>query len=154
MGKGLQGSHGRRKFISIKSSNYDLSNTCNLTCEGCYYFLSNQKTDNKRPSREAYDAFFAAEAARGINYPLFSGGEPSLNSTALRIAGKYWKNGIIYTNGMRKIPDDVSFRIAISIWGANERNTRLRGDQAYFTALDTAAGDSRAFIYLTINRET
>ncbi len=143
----------RRKFIAIKSSNYDLNNTCNLFCEGCYYFVSEQKTANKRPSADTYDAFFASEAARGVNYPLFSGGEPSLNPDALRIAAMYWQNGIIYTNGIKKIPADIPFRIAISIWGAKERNESLRGEQSYSQALDAAIDDPRAFIYFTINRQ-
>jgi hypothetical protein len=36
------------------------------------------------------------------NYPQFSGGEPSLNTTALEIAAKHWQHGIIYTNGIKK----------------------------------------------------
>src|SRR5947209_6651780 len=122
-----EGPGSRKRFRTIKSSNYDISNTCNLTCEGCYYFVSGQKTFNKRPSPRDYDLFFASETARGVNYPQFSGGEPSLNVDALRIAAKHWSNGIIYTNGARKIPDEIPFRIAISVWGAKDRNDRLRG---------------------------
>lgn len=29
-----------KRFRTIKSSNYDVSNTCNLTREGCHYFVS------------------------------------------------------------------------------------------------------------------
>src|ERR1700742_3621324 len=97
----------QRRFRAMKSSNYDINNTCNLTCEGCYYFVSGQKTYNKRPSAIDYDQFFRAEAGRGINYPVFSGGEPSLNPTALRAAAKYWTSGIIYTNGIKKVPPEV-----------------------------------------------
>lgn len=143
----------RRRFRTIRSSNYDVSNTCNLTCEGCYYFVSGQKTSNKRPTAEEYDAFFAAEAARGVNYPQFSGGEPSLNRDALAVAARHWSSGIVYTNGLKKIPDGIPFRIAISVWGAKEPNDRRRGTDAYEQAFRTAAGDPRALIYLTINRE-
>ena len=61
------------------------------------------------------------------NYPRFSGGEPSLNTTALEIAAKHWQHGIIYTNGIKKVPVHVPFRIALSIWGAKDSNQRLRG---------------------------
>jgi len=142
-----------RRFRTMKSSNYDINNTCDLTCEGCYYFVSGQKTHNRRPSAADYDAFFQAEAARGVNYPVFSGGEPSMNPTALRIAAKYWNSGIVYTNGNRKIPEDVPFRIAISVWGTKERNERLRGADSYDRAFANAAGDPRALIYFTINRD-
>ena len=142
-----------RRFRTIKSSNYDISNTCNLTCEGCYYFVSGQKTLNKRPRATDYDTFFAAEAARGVNYPQFSGGEPSLNLEALRIAAQHWASGIVYTNGVRKIPEQIPFRIAVSVWGARARNDQLRGPDAYEQAFSAAGGDRRALIYLTINRE-
>ena len=148
-----QGLGQKRRFRTMKSSNYDINNTCDLSCEGCYYFVSGQKTDNRRPSAENYDAFFRAEAARGVNYPVFSGGEPSMNPAALRIAARYWRSGIVYTNGNRKIPEDVPFRIAISVWGTKERNERLRGADSYDRAFANAAGDPRALIYFTINRD-
>lgn len=143
----------KRRFHTMKSSNYDINNTCDLSCEGCYYFVSGQKTDNRRPSAMDYDAFFQAEIARGVNYPVFSGGEPSLNPTALITAAKYWPQGIIYTNGNRRIPAEVPFRVAISVWGARERNERLRGANSYDRAFATAAGDPRALIYFTISRD-
>ena len=143
----------KRPYRTMISSNYDVNNTCNLTCEGCYYFVSGQKTYNKRPSHQDYDAFFASEKARGVNYPVFSGGEPSLNPAALITASRYWSSGIIYTNGLKRIPDEVPFRIAISLWGARDRNEKLRGSQSYDQAFATARGDKRALIYFTISRE-
>lgn len=144
---------GWKRFRAIRSSNYDINNTCNLTCEGCYYFVSGQKTYNRRPSAADYDAFFAAEAARGVNYPQFSGGEPSLNPAALQVAAKHWEHGIIYTNGVKKVPADVPFRIAVSVWGARGRSEFLRGLSSYDQAFETAKGDPRAVIYFTINRQ-
>jgi MoaA/NifB/PqqE/SkfB family radical SAM enzyme len=142
----------KKRFRAIKSSNYDVSNTCNLTCEGCCYFVSNQKVLNKRPNFEQYDRFFASEVARGINYPVFGGGEPSLNIDALRAAAKHWRYGIVYTNGAIKIDQEIPFRIAISVWGDRIQNDKLRGDGRYDQALKTAQDDSRALIYITINR--
>lgn len=149
------GSSVRRgsRYRTIRSSNYDVNNTCDLACEGCYYFVSDQKTNNRRPSIERYDAFFGSEVARGINYPAFAGGEPSLNPQALKIAARHWSNGIIYTNGARRIPDEVPFRIAVSVWGSRSRNDLLRGANSYDRALTAATGDRRAMIYLTISRD-
>jgi hypothetical protein len=141
-----------KRFRTIKSSNYNINNTCNLTCEGCYYFVSGQKTYNRRPSAIDYDRLFRAEAGRGVNYPIFSGGEPSLNPTALLVAARYWSSGIIYTNGIKKVPAEVPFRIAISVWGNRSRNERLRGADSYQQAFRTATGDPRALIYYTITR--
>ena len=137
----------------MKSSNCDINNTCNLTCEGCYYFVSGQKTYNRRPSAIDYDLFFRSEAERGVNYPVFSGGEPSLNPTALKVAARYWTGGIVYTNGIKKVPSEAPFRIAISVWGARARNERLRGADSYDQAFRTAKGDPRALMYYTIMRD-
>ncbi len=137
----------------MKSSNYDINNTCNLNCEGCYYFVSGQKTHNKRPAAADYDDFFRSEARRGVNYPVFSGGEPSLNPTALRVAAQYWTGGIIYTNGIKPVPKEVPFRIAVSVWGNRAKNERLRGANSYDRAFKTAQGDPRALIYFTISRD-
>lgn len=142
----------RRRFRTMVSSNYDINNTCNLTCEGCYYFVSDQKTSNRRPTSAEYDRFFGQEASRGVNYPVFSGGEPSLNPIALRAAAAHWRDGIVYTNGVKPIAPEVPFRIAISVWGARRRNEALRGAAAYERAFETARGDPRALIYMTINR--
>lgn len=147
------GAASTRRFRTMKSSNYDINNTCNLTCEGCYYFVSGQKTYNKRPSADDYDAFFRAEKERGVNYPVFSGGEPSLNPAALLTAARYWSSGIVYTNGVKKIPEAVPFRVAISVWGHRERNAQLRGASSYDAALAGAQGDPRAMIYFTISRD-
>jgi hypothetical protein len=78
---------------------------------------------------------------------------PSLNTTALEIAAKHWQHGIIYTNGIKKVPVHVPFRIAISIWGAKDSNERLRGAASYGQALQTAKEDQRALILPTINRQ-
>lgn len=136
----------KRRYRSIRSSNYDVSNTCNLSCEGCYYFVSDQKTFNKRPTAADYDQFFQSEAERGVNYPVLAGGEPSLNKVALAMAARHWSAGIIYSNGARRIDPDIPFRIAISVWGARERNERLRGAASYDQAMQAAAGDKRALI--------
>jgi MoaA/NifB/PqqE/SkfB family radical SAM enzyme len=142
-----------KPFRTMRSTNYDVNNTCNLTCEGCYYFVSGQKTQNRRPSGADYAAFFQGEKDRGVNYPIFSGGEPSLNPNALRAAADLWPTGIIYTNGIKKIPGDVPFRIAVSVWGAQSRNDAVRGSASYRNAFETAKGDPRAMIYMTINRD-
>ncbi len=144
---------GRKKFRPIKSSNYDIHNKCNLTCEGCYYFVSDQKTTNRRPSEAEYDRFFESERDRGVNYPVLSGGEPSLNPVALRSAARFWNQGMVYTNGVKKLDPELPFRIAISLWGKRERNDVLRGEASYDRAFKSATGDPRTMMLLTISRE-
>src|SRR5689334_9499081 len=75
----------------IVISGYDLTKRCNLRCEGCFFFegelsviYPEAKTDGE------YDAFFADEVRRGVNYPHFAGAEPALVQQRLRIAARHW----------------------------------------------------------------
>ena len=136
----------KRRYRSIRSSNYDISNTCNLSCEGCYYFVSDQKTFNKRPTVADYDKFFSSEVDRGVNYPVLAGGEPSLNKGALAMAARHWSAGIIYTTA--RVASILRCPLGSpSRCGARaSANERLRGAASYNQAMQAAAGDKRALI--------
>src|SRR5579862_5519784 len=58
---------------------YEVTQRCNLKCEGCYYFeggLTQPVVEQK--SAAAWDEFFAAEAQRGVSMAYFVGAEPAL----------------------------------------------------------------------------
>src|SRR5277367_5267468 len=62
----------------LKAVTIDLTEICNLRCEGCYFFVESMD-DSKSPKDEAeFDDFIAREKARGTNYATVLGGEPSL----------------------------------------------------------------------------
>src|SRR5690606_25585328 len=69
----------RRLSAHLAGSNYDVSRVCNLRCEGCLFFEGDDFQSHADDRSDAeWDAFFAAEAARGVNFPYFAGAEPAL----------------------------------------------------------------------------
>jgi len=136
----------------INISGYDITNKCNLSCEGCFFFEGELSAhyDSDKTAAE-YRAFFATEKARGITYPHFAGAEPALVQDRLRVAAEFWKIGLIYTNGTKKIADDLPFMIHISVWGGEEKDRLLRGGKVLEKAIENYRGDKRAIFMYTIN---
>lgn len=136
----------------INISGYDITNECNLRCEGCFFFEGELSAFYDSSKSDAdYRAFFAAEKMRGITYPHFAGAEPALVQNRLRIAAEYWKTGLIYTNGTIKIAEDIPFMIHISVWGGEETDKLLRGGKVLERAIRNYRGDKRALFMYTIN---
>lgn len=143
----------RAKFPTIVSSNYDVSDTCNLSCEGCLYFsgINYTKLQGKRTVTE-WERLFAAEAERGINFGYFAGAEPSLVPGILRAASRHLRTGMIATNGIKRIPEDIRYRIHVSLWGDEAASRELRGADNGPKALRNYQGDDRAIAVYTISR--
>jgi MoaA/NifB/PqqE/SkfB family radical SAM enzyme len=141
-------------FRKLVTSTYDVHDLCNLRCEGCSYFVTDRPEKAATPEPEAYDRFFAAEAARGVTYPIFTGAEPSLNQGVLRIAARHWRYGGVFTNGVKRIDPALPFRVVISLWGGRRSNQQLRGVDSYDKALRTAAGDRRAIVFYTVTAKS
>lgn len=142
----------RKRASHIRISGYDITNRCNLRCEGCFFFegeLSAKYASDK--SEHEYRDFFRSEVARGITYPHFAGAEPSLVQNRLRIAAEFWHNGLVYTNGTVRISDDIPFMLHISVWGSEKNDSRLRGGQILRKAIRNYQGDPRAIFMFTVN---
>ena len=144
----------RDEMYRMFTSTYDVHNVCNLKCEGCSYFVTDRVLRMEKPTDEGYDAFFRTEVARGVNYPIFSGAEPSLNQRPLEIAARHWDNGAVFTNGTKRINPDLPFRVVVSVWGGGGKAERLRGGNTYRKALLSAASDRRAMVFFTITRDS
>ncbi len=135
------------------SSFYEISHSCNLSCEGCYFFDNNNRINHDdTTSIDTYDAFFAAEKRRGILIGQFFGAEPSLRQERLLLATKYFSYGNLSTNGIIKIDDEVSMRIHISVWGDRRIDEKLRGKSVFASALANYNGDPRAIVAFTLTR--
>ncbi|MEX6722545.1 hypothetical protein AB2C92_32990 [Pseudomonas aeruginosa] len=118
----------RSEVLPLRPSQYDLSNTCNLVCEGCLFFAGNDH-DGHVPENDLIqvDRFFAAEAARGVNYAEVAGAEPALVENKLLVMARHIPKGVIYTNGTRKLSSELDYRLQISLWGLPEESRKLRG---------------------------
>lgn len=101
------------------TTGYDASSICNLFCEGCLFFNRDGGYSGETAgiSDVQYGALFKAEAARGVNYPVIGGAEPSLSQPILRQAAKIFSNGMIHTNGIKSIDPSLPFRLYVSCWG-------------------------------------
>lgn len=144
----------RREVTPVRPSQYDVSNICNLRCEGCLFFAGDdylghpEETDLARIER-----FYESEAARGVNFAQFGGAEPALTPQILRIAGRHIRRGVVFTNGTIRIPDDVPYRLHISLWGGPQESARVRGADVVAKAIRNYRGDRRAVFVFTINAQ-
>lgn len=144
--------HVRASAGQIRPSQYDISNTCNLTCEGCLFFAGDDHLNHEQVLDAArIDAFFAQEAARGVNFLQFGGAEPALTQQTLRIAARHVRRGVVFTNGTVKIARDIPFRLHVSVWGLGEQARALRGADVVAKAVRNYRGDPRALFVFTVN---
>jgi hypothetical protein len=143
----------RERFGTIVPSNYDISDRCNLACEGCLYFEGDDRLAHADDGLDAeWERLFAREAARGVNFVYLAGAEPTLEMARIRAAHAHIPRGTVFTNGTRRIPAEIGYRIHISLWGAPRENARLRGADNAAKALRNYAGDPRAVFVYTISR--
>lgn len=142
----------RQVAFGIAGSNYDVSRTCNLKCEGCLFFEGTDYLAHGDDASEAeWDAMFAAEAARGVNFAYLAGGEPALQPRRLALAARHIPRGVIFTNGTVRIDPALPYAIHVSLWGGVEDTVRLRGGSSYEKAFRNYAKDPRARFVYTVN---
>jgi MoaA/NifB/PqqE/SkfB family radical SAM enzyme len=144
----------RQEVGKLAGSSYDVTNKCNLRCEGCLYFSGDGNQDYQdRSTYSDWDIFFRREAARGVNFAYLAGAEPSLVPERIEAAWHHIDRGVIFTNGTRRIDPHIGFRIHISSWGDAMQATRFRGADTLLKALENYAGDPRAVVIMTLNAQ-
>lgn len=153
----LQQRYGRAKRIVRafrRPAFYEISQRCNLRCEGCYYFEGGlQEPVIEEPSIARWKEFFAAEGARNVTMAYFVGAEPALEQERLLAAAGRFPYGNIGTNGTIRIDPAIPFRIGVSVWAADDATDRtLRGAVAFRKALKNYRGDPRVNILYTLSR--
>lgn len=139
----------------LRSITVDLTHVCNIRCQGCYFFAEGMD-ETRAPKDEAvFDAFVESEKARGTNYVIVLGGEPSLMLGRLRKLNDNFITSAV-TNGIRKIPlkgfEDMS--IFVSVWGDHDLDRRLRGGgklDVFARALANYRDDRRVMWYFTVS---
>ena len=64
---------------SIRSSEYHLTNACNIRCKGCWFFeYGHDKGAREKTDIADWRDFIKRESERGVNSALLIGGEPTL----------------------------------------------------------------------------
>ena len=138
--------------IFRKPAFYEITQRCNLRCEGCYYFEDGAVDRGaEEDDLVRWDRFFASEAERGVSMAYLIGAEPALEQKRMELATRYFPYSIVATNGTIRIDRDLPVSIQISVWGGdNETEVKLRGAPVFNKAFRNYAGDPRAVIYYTL----
>jgi MoaA/NifB/PqqE/SkfB family radical SAM enzyme len=138
-----------RKFNFLRESTYDMSNRCNIRCEGCYYYQGDKQFAEEILDPEAWRHLMRQEKDRGITYVVLAGAEPSLVPELLKVCADEIPLGSIASNGVKKIPESVGYKVHISVWGNDQTSLRLRKAKDLLSRqIDNYAGDPRAvFVY-------
>jgi MoaA/NifB/PqqE/SkfB family radical SAM enzyme len=143
-----------RKFFFLRESTYDMSNRCNLRCDGCYYYEGEKQFAVENSDTRAWRKLMQAEKDRGITYVVLAGAEPSLVPELLEVCYAEMPLGSIATNGFRKIPETVGYKVHISVWGNDETSLRTRKAKNLLTKqIENYRNDPRAVFVYTFTRE-
>ena len=142
-----------RRYFFLRESTYDLTSRCNLRCDGCYYYEGDKYQFLEQSELAQWRQLAQAEKERGITFAVLAGAEPSLVPDRCEAFSSVIAHGAIATNGLKRIPDVVDYRIHISTWGNAESSKRIRGGGNLIgRQLDNYGADSRAvFIYTFTN---
>lgn len=143
-----------RKYFFLRESTYDMSNRCNIRCDGCYYFEGDKQFAVENLSPEDWRKLMHAEKARGITYVVLAGAEPSLVPELLEVCYSEMPLGSIATNGFKKIPESVGYKIHISVWGNDETTIKTRKVKNLLKKqIENYANDPRAVFVYTFTRD-
>ncbi len=143
-----------RRYFFLRESTYDMTNRCNIRCDGCYYYEGDKQFAVENGNPEDWRALMRKEKERGITYVVLAGAEPSLVPELLQVCFDEMPLGSIATNGFKKIPDAVGYKIHISVWGNDESSLRVRRAKHLLkTQIENYSGDPRAVFVYTYTRE-
>jgi organic radical activating enzyme len=143
-----------RKYFFLRESTYDMSNRCNIRCDGCYYYEGAKQFAVENTDATAWRRLMQDEKARGITYVVLAGAEPSLVPELLQVCYDEMPLGSIATNGFKKIPESVRYKIHISAWGNDETSLRVRKAKNLLQKqIENYKNDDRAVFVYTFTRE-
>jgi MoaA/NifB/PqqE/SkfB family radical SAM enzyme len=115
-----------RRYFFLRESTYDMSNRCNIRCEGCYYFAGEKQFAEENRDPEAWRQLLEAEKARGITFVVLAGAEPSLVPELCEACYGVIPLGAIASNGLIPIKREIDYRIHLSVWGNDRTSLAIR----------------------------
>jgi hypothetical protein len=143
-----------RKWFFLRESTYDMTNRCNIRCDGCYYYEGEKQFARENRDPEAWRALMQAEKARGITYVVLAGAEPSLVPELCEVCYREMPLGAIATNGLIRMPEAVGYKIHISVWGNDATSLAIRNAKNMLPRqIEHYRGDPRAVFVYTFTRE-
>lgn len=115
-----------RRYFFLRESTYDMSNRCNIRCEGCYYFAGDKQFAEENTNEKSWQQLLESEKERGITFAVLAGAEPSLVPKLCEICYQVIPLGTIASNGLIQIPREIDYQIHISVWGNDKTSQAIR----------------------------
>ncbi|MEA3466750.1 MAG: radical SAM protein [Thermodesulfobacteriota bacterium] len=115
-----------RKYFFLRESTYDMSNRCNIRCEGCYYFAGEKQFAEENLNVHDWQQLMKAEKERGITFVVLAGAESALVPDLCKTCYDVIPLGCIATNGLIPLAEEIDYRIHISVWGNDETSLKVR----------------------------
>lgn len=148
----------------IRSSEYHLTNACNIRCKGCWFFEHGlDKETKEEKSLHELRAFIARERSRGINTALLIGGEPTLFPKRVAAYVEGMQHITLSTNGLQAMPRHgfENVAIGVSVFGGGKLDDDLRAIKPsgatfsglFDTALANYRNDPRATFVLALSED-
>ncbi len=143
-----------RKYFFLRESTYDMTNRCNIRCEGCYYYRGDKQFAVENRDVDSWHRLMQKERQRGITFVVLAGAEPSLVPELCDACFQEIPLGAIASNGLKPIPDSIRYRIHVSVWGNDDTSFRLRGAKNMLQKqIENYANDNRAVFVYTFTRK-
>lgn len=115
-----------RRYFFLRESTYDMSNRCNIRCEGCYYFTGEKQFADENRNPDDWRQLLEAEKKRGITFVVLAGAEPSLAPELCKVCHQVIPLGAVASNGLKILPPEIDYRIHISVWGNDRTSQAIR----------------------------
>ena len=156
--------HLRTLMRKVRTSEYQVTNACNLRCKGCWFFeyeFDERTRDVK--DLDTLNAFLQAERDRGVNAALVIGGEPTLFPRRIAAFVDRMDYVTVATNGLKKLPKQGFewVTLLVALFGGDRLDDELRairpGGKRFTGLFDTSLGnyrnDPRAFFLFAITED-
>ena len=142
-----------KKYFSLRESSYDMTNRCNIKCQGCYFYEGVKQFAQENGQPEAWRSLMQEEKSRGITYVVLAGAEPSLVPELLDVCYSEIPLGSIATNGLHRISEAVGYKLHVSVWGNDETSRDVRGAKNMLPRqMENYRGDARVVFVYTFTR--
>jgi hypothetical protein len=141
-----------RKYFFLRESTYDMSNRCNIRCEGCYYFNGDKQFAKENLNTDDWQQLMSAEKERGITFVVLAGAEPSYVPDLCKTCYDIIPQGCIASNGLMPLAREIDYRIHISVWGNDATSHTIRGAKNMLSRqMENYADDPRAIWVYTFS---
>ena len=149
----------------VRTSEYHLTNACNIRCQGCWFFEQGHDRETKEATDlAAWEAFVRTEREeRRITTALIIGGEPTLFPERIHSFVRHMKYVTVSSNGLQALPREGFENVAIglTLFGGGPLDDELRAikvngrrfDGLFDRALENYAGDPRAAFVFALTED-